>query len=614
MSDDDTQSRHTLPFSLRLDSFSIEHHTGTTTHRDYHSLLYIYGARKEVSMNHEARVGHYRLLQLSYDSDLGGSLLMVRYDPWGQPLTYAAYALLLAGLLLEWGRKDGPWRDALGKLARGTAKALLAAAMGIGMSCQAAAATDEGRPMTVSRAVADEFGRLYVEYGGRVGTVEGMARDLLRKVGGSTTYRGLTATQVWLGWLYRPDEWRSEPLATLKHGPRRTASYDDLMALSTQPAAPDDKAAQKAAEEAAERLQLIREWRSGSLLRLYPTNRGWLTPVTPPDSLPYTTPHRLIATETFTYMTRHLREGNEKALHKDVAQLAGLQQHYGSNLLPSRLETEAESALALCDLPATASPLCLAIGLLLAAIALRRRHRKTHSPLAHIHHKALATAEGLQLAALTAYIALRTMLTHRLPLGNGYETMLALAWALALIGVVTLKWQQRAGLGFMPFVAVGLSLWVAARQTEGVYPSPLQPVLASQWLTLHVSLIMMAYALLAYCCLLGLAGLWQTPTERERQALMVNVLLRPAVVLLCAGIFVGALWADRSWGRYWGWDPKEVWALLTLLTYIVPLHPRIAPQLQRPDALLGYVAAAFSIVVFTFFGVSWLLGGLHAYA
>lgn len=145
--------------------------------------------------------------------------------------------------------------------------------------------------------------------------------------------------------------------------------------------------------------------------------------------------------------------------------------------------------------------------------------------------------------------------------------------------------------------------------------SPLLPVLASPLLSVHVLLVMTAYTLLALVMLNSLYALTIGSPDKRTAAIALSLkVLRPAVVFLACGIFVGAIWANQSWGRYWGWDPKETWALITLLIYSLPLHRRLLHLMRKPLWLNLYLSIAFLSVVMTYFGVNFLLGGMHSYA
>jgi ABC-type transport system involved in cytochrome c biogenesis permease subunit len=153
---------------------------------------------------------------------------------------------------------------------------------------------------------------------------------------------------------------------------------------------------------------------------------------------------------------------------------------------------------------------------------------------------------------------------------------------------------------------------------SGSQITPLMPVLQSPLLSVHVMTVMCAYALFALQMLSGIQALvlirQGRESETERVTALSQLLLYPAVFLLAIGIFLGAVWANVSWGNYWSWDPKESWALNTLMVYAVPFHGASIPVFRRPTVYHAYMVAAFIAVLVTYFGVNYLLGGMHSYA
>ncbi len=169
----------------------------------------------------------------------------------------------------------------------------------------------------------------------------------------------------------------------------------------------------------------------------------------------------------------------------------------------------------------------------------------------------------------------------------------------------------------VPFglLLAGLTMLVSMFGESNPQITNLMPVLASPLLSIHVCVIMIAYSLFAFMMLAGLTGLFFA--KREKSALLAEVsktMLYPALFFLTAGIFIGAIWANQSWGRYWGWDPKEVWALITMLVYAIPLHDKSLPWFHSTRHLHIFFIVAFATVLMTYFGVNFLLGGLHSYA
>lgn len=218
---------------------------------------------------------------------------------------------------------------------------------------------------------------------------------------------------------------------------------------------------------------------------------------------------------------------------------------------------------------------------------------------------------------LSLCIMSRTLLSNHLPLSNGSETMLLLSWISILLAFL----QQKKSPFALPFGCLigGLAMMVAMIFGRDPVNTPLKPVLRSPLLSFHVITIMIAYSLLAFMMLNSIAALilMKKGTEMQRELRELKrlslLMLFPAVFLLTTGIFIGAVWANVSWGRYWGWDPKEVWALITMLIYALPLHSS-AQWLQRDKAYHIYIILAFLAVLMTYFGVNFFLPGLHSYA
>ena len=196
-------------------------------------------------------------------------------------------------------------------------------------------------------------------------------------------------------------------------------------------------------------------------------------------------------------------------------------------------------------------------------------------------------------------------------MSNGYETMQFMALCTLLLACLfRRRFPFTVPFGFL---LSGFALLVAHLGQMNPQITPLMPVLVSPWLSMHVSLIMMSYALFAFMMLNGILALC---IRRHGKMLMLlsRLLLYPANFFLGAGIFMGAVWANVSWGRYWAWDPKEVWALITFLVYGMAFHAKSLPAFRRPLFFHIYMIAAFLTVLMTYFGVNYILGGMHSYA
>ena len=199
------------------------------------------------------------------------------------------------------------------------------------------------------------------------------------------------------------------------------------------------------------------------------------------------------------------------------------------------------------------------------------------------------------------------------PATNGAEALMQLAVFVALLAVALRSKKEFALLRrVLVVVASGIAITAGVCGFDG--DGDVQPILRTPLLGVHVTTIIIAYALLACTAVNAVIALCTRDEKRKaQQALLGRLLLYPATMLLAGGIFIGAVWANISWGRYWGWDPKEVWALITLLVCSVAFHSHSLPFIAKPKAFHIFCIVAFASVLFTFFGVNWLLGGLHSY-
>ena len=261
---------------------------------------------------------------------------------------------------------------------------------------------------------------------------------------------------------------------------------------------------------------------------------------------------------------------------------------------------------------------CLATGTILFVLfCINRKENRTRQTLASwIKVIAWVTA-----AYLSLQIALRWHIGGHIPLSNGYETMVFMAWlSILMTPIAGNRVKEMLPFGY---IVCGLALLVSTFGDSTEQIAPLAPVLRSPLLSIHVVVIMISYTLLAFTMLNGVAALIINSTHKnsplanreiaELQRIS-TLMLYPAVFLLTAGIFIGAVWANISWGRYWGWDPKEVWALITMLVYSAALHSSSIKAMRRPLFFHIYCIVAFLAVLMTYFGVNFILGGMHSYA
>lgn len=607
-----------LPFTIRLKQFTVNYHPGTHSASNYVSKLCVNNQYEvSVSMNRVATIEGWRFYQQSFDADGLGTILSVQRDTLGLPVTYCGYTLLFIAFVWLLLTPHGGFRKSLRKLRTVLSFLLL---ISLPASSHAASSAKISCPRTLSTAQADAFGRLFVAYNGRICPIETVANDFCLKLTGRTSYKSFSAEQVLCGCIFWPENWKEQPILHIKQkdlyqalNMGEYASVNQLINPQNRllPYLNENDAKGRRAAEINELIQLINALQNDEFLSVFPVNTQRTIWINSADSLPDTyaisNADRAFIKHIFGQMRTAAQSNDTVTFMRCLNQIAAYQQHAGHDTLPSVTRRKAEHLYNCCiDLPTILSRGFLLLGFICFFTSLR-----TYG--ATLCKWLLATG-NLGFVLLTAYLLLRSYVSGRAPVGNGHETMLLAAWI--SLGSGILLPFCRTGfpiLRSLPYIASGFFLLVASLSQSGSAISELMPVLQSPLLSLHVSLIMLAYALLSLTFLLSVLALLY-PSESTTCRLYTQVLLYPALALLAAGIFIGAIWANNSWGRYWGWDPKEVWALITLIVYAFPLHSFSLPWFRRERPFFVYLLLAFSTVLMTYFGVNYLLGGLHSYA
>lgn len=636
-----------LPFELRLESFDVKYHDGTRAEADYVSRFTITdgGAtqRAEVSMNNVWKYRSVRFYQSSYDPDMRGSILALNSDPWGIPVTYAGYALLFLSLVWLLVDPKGAFRRLFKSdmMRRGVLSVMAVCAMS-----QAAGAAN-----TLPRETADRLGRLNILYNDRVCPLQTFAVDFTKKLCGSARYGDYTPEQVLAGFIFYGDEWSAEPIIRVKNGPLRDALqlpgrcsvntfFNQVMGgyilgpyLNEYYHGHNGKFHKQVAD-IDDRLMMVMELRRGTLLRVFPfTSGGKTTWYSPTENITDTLvdeAHRKYMQNVFSLIYGEVLASSYGNVDKILDKMLKYQQLNGGSSLPSAAQVKAERLYNAIPFATILFMVNLTLGVVLLIIGLVRLIRPVKTDEPDRPDKALLRAVpvvggallGLSLLALTACIALRWIVGGRVPMANGYETMLLMAWFVMVLALVAAR-RFRIALPF-GFLMSGFFLLVSHINQMDPQITHIMPVLSSPLLSVHVSVIMMSFALLSLTFICGLTAIilrlvrGRNAVELDGQldslALLSRLLLYPALTLLGVGIFVGAIWANVSWGAYWSWDAKEVWGLITLMVYAVAAHAASVPFLRRSMGYHIFMTLAFLTLVMTYFGVNYFLGGMHSYA
>ena len=479
-------------------------------------------------------------------------------------------------------------------------------------------------------------------YNDRICPVQTYALDFCKKIYGARSYKGLTAEQVLTGWIFYGDEWAGEPFIKVKSGELKTAmnlpDYCSINQFFNKEMGgyiigqyvqeyyngAQDKFHQQAADIDG-KIQLIMDLRRGVSLKVLPytfpknvratkenpfIKAGTTTWFSPSDRLPKAVEHQhaLYITNVFSLLYGDVKAGNTERVNIFFDKMKKYQEVSSGNSLPSSLQYRAERILN--GFPF--ATILFMVNLTLGFIALFYTiYRITKQRSLKAFDIALPALLGVSFLALTFGLALRWIVSGNVPMSNGYESMLTVAWFVMLISFV-MQYRIRLVMVF-GFLLSGFFLLVSHINQMDPAIGQMMPVLNSPLLSIHVSIIMMSYALLSLTFLCGVMGIFLRSHGEELQALS-RVFLYPALATMGFGIFIGAIWANVSWGNYWSWDSKETWALITFMIYAVVAHTQSLPLFRKPLAYHVYMTLAFLSIVMTYFGVNYFLTGMHSYA
>ena len=609
-----------LPFDICLKDFEIVHYPGTDAVMDYkaHIIVDSNGTEEEacISMNNIGKFADYRFYQSSYDADGQGTVLLVAFDPYGIAITYTGYLLLLAGLILTMCSKHSRLRHLL-RIATRTAMTMLV----LCLCCGQARAGE-----TVDKEIADEMGQVAVLYNGRICPLNTAATDFVTKLCGKSTWQGMSANEIFLNWTIFYTEWEKRTIIKVKDREvqkilginGKWACVRDFYTSQNDYKLKDKisdvslpESTRKAIRETDEKIQVVTMFYNSELLRIFPlSNHGvieWHKPGS--TELPQD-----VGEAEFQFINHIMDHLVMSILAKDVtkaksiiAKIRVYQKEKAQDILPSGALMQAE-IINNRLLSATWSVfVCLIFSLLFCVMFFSRRPERRVG-ICHTVFVLLLTIY------ITLLIALRWWISGHVPMSNGFETMLFMAWISMLLTLILTR-HFPVMKAFGPVVS-SFCLLVAMLASGNPQITQLMPVLQSPLLTFHVVFVMLAYAILAIITLIAIQclALRLRTSEMERMTALSQFLLYPAVAFLAIGIFIGAVWANVSWGTYWSWDPKETWALITLMVYAIPLHQSSLWQSRKPRSYHWFVLLSFLTVLMTYFGVNYFLSGMHSYA
>ncbi len=639
-----------LPFSIRLDDFKLVRYPGSHSPSSFESFLTIRtdeGERNEhIYMNKVIYEQGYRLYQSSYDSDEQGTVLTVNNDRIGTAITYAGYLFLLAGMLLTLADRKSRFRQ-LAKQLKHTAPILLLAFIPA-VSFAQKADTELLLKSTIPVEQAEQWGRLQVQCPtGRIEPLNTYTDKLLRKIYRSNSFEGLTSEQVIIGFLMNPAYWGNVPFIRQTNKELQQAyslpegkylRFLDVFDEGGRYLIADavDKAYSRPAAERSrmekdllkldEKVNILYSLQQGKMLALFPlpgdTGGKWYSPGD--DLSVFSGRDSLFVSKIMPWYLGEavdaLRTGDWGSAQEVLSMMNVYQQKQSATPLLTKKQVAWELFYNKAQLFFWSAMGYMAVGLLLLIFVVWRLLK----PKRWFRFVIIPLVMLVVLIFLlhTSGIAIRWYISGRAPWANAYESMIYVAWATALAGLLFIK-RSSMTLALAAFFA-GIILFVANLNFMDPEITPLVPVLKSYWLMIHVAVITASYGFFGISFLLGLLTLAFMGTSNPSKVVLLQPHIRElriinemslhiGLYLLTAGIFLGAVWANESWGRYWGWDPKETWALITMVVYAFILHARFLPALRSDYAFSVMSVLGLASVLMTYFGVNYYLSGLHSY-
>ena len=644
-----------LPFSVKLRDFQLDRYPGSMAPSSYASEVTVIDGDKtmdyRIFMNHTLDYGGFKFFQSSYDQDEKGTILSVNDDPGKWP-TYLGYFLLVVGFTWNFFSKDSRFGKLIRYLkASGMALAPLLFLMGSSNPLYAEESAKFNHYIESYRdasvQTAEKFASLIVQGPmGRMEPINSLDAQLLYKLHGTISFEGMNQDQVVMGMLSRPELWRYAKLIKIK-SPKlkdilgidrndKYVSFADAFVGSNGYKLKDyvEKANQLNPNKRGtferevisidEKLNIIYMIFYGNLFKIYPLENDpadtWYNPMEAMDKFAGM-PKKAVG-----IMTRGLIDSLVKndwaGANRSIQNIRNYQYQYGAKLIPAQSKIEAEFFYNKMHLFPRLVGVYVLLGFLFLIIGFSEIIAgKSNSFFKWTQRIAIAVVFLLFLAH-TFGLGLRWYISGHAPWSDSYESLLYISWSAMLAGMVFFR-RSLLVLSATVIVA-GIFMFTAHLSHINPQITNLVPVLKSYWLTIHVSIITASYGFLGLSAVIGYIVLLLFILRSEKRlhidksiyGLMAvsEASLIIALAMLTIGNFLGGVWANESWGRYWGWDPKETWAYVSIVTYVFVLHLRLVKKLDTPFVLAATSFVAFASIIMTYFGVNFYLSGMHSYA
>lgn len=642
-----------LPFSIQLDDFVIERYPGSMSPSSFSSYVTLIENGTEarpfhIYMNNILKHHGYRFYQSSYDEDERGTILSVNNDKWGTMITYIGYFLLALGILWSMINSNSFFRKTVIRTTKASVLALLLIAGSHQISYAQGQNTSEILA-PINQKHAEEFGKLLIQNNkGRTEPVYTYASELMRKISRKEKMLGLNPVQLFMEMNMNPQRWINEPIIQINNielqehlGIKgKYGAYSDFisnqsgyklqkMVEMVYAKSPSERSKfDKAIMKTDEKVNICYAIFSGRYLKIFPlpnsTEHTWYTAKdasllagNEEDSLFLA--H--IMPTYFEEVNKARGTGNYAVANEFLDGLITYQQKNAAYSLPSNGKTSIEIMYYKYNPFKKLFPFYATLGVIFLFILIIFIVIGKDVP--KWTNFSFVSIVFIAFIIHTLGIAGRWYISGHAPMSNGYESMIFISWVTILAGFL---FSKRSPFALPATVAIGgLTLMVANLSFMDPEITNLVPVLQSYWLTIHVSVITASYGFLALGALIGIINLVlillrntknhsRIIATLESLTILNHKTLIVGLYLLTIGTFLGAVWANESWGRYWGWDPKETWALISILVYTIVTHARLIPGMKGIFTFNTLALVGFSSILMTYFGVNYYLSGLHSYA
>ncbi|MDX4057975.1 cytochrome c biogenesis protein CcsA [Aliarcobacter skirrowii] len=656
-----------LPFAIRLNEFQLDRYPGSMAPSSYASEITVIKDDKtydyRIFMNRTLSEGNYLFFQSSYFPDESGTVLSVNNDPGKWP-TYLGYFLLTLGLFLNFFDKNSRFMKLVKFVSnKNIASFVLATLFLLNTNLyaneqnEATQSVDKVQEAVLylntykdnSLKTADNFGHLVVQTaGGRMQPLATLNRQIVQKLSGRSTFLGMNSDQIILGMLSRPDFWKDVKILKI-NTPRlkkllnipveeKYISFSEVFnqkgeyiiakeaeaALLTKPI--ERGTFEKDIIKLDEKLNIIYSVFNGSLLNIFPKfyenetiddNYKWYSPLEAIQN--FSGQNQVAISQLVRGLLNSVAEYDWVESDKYVELIAMYQEKAGASVIPSSSKINAEILFNKLDLFFNLTLVYLLLGFVMLVVSFVLIFNPNFK--AQKTTKTLFMILAVVFAVQTFAMGYRWYISGHAPWSDTYESMLYISWSAIFAGVMFFR---RSLLALSSAVIMAAIFMFTAHLTE-IDPqiTNLVPVLKSYWLTIHVSILTASYGFFGLSAILGFLTLIMFIFRKNRPHLddiikhvsaINEISLIVGLVFITVGNFLGGVWANESWGRYWGWDPKETWSYVSIIVYAIVVHLRFIKPLNNPYTLATASLLAFSSIMMTYLGVNYYLSGLHSYA